>query len=988
MDKVVKAIKAWFFGDKIENPLQQGNYFYRNRFIFLAFLTPFVLMLFGFFNSDFYPLGQGADNQVLVIDMWHQYFPFMNLFYEKLKGFESFFYSWDGALGFNFMGMMSYYASTPVYLLSVFFSRGDLTMAMGLFVIIKISCAGAFFAIYLRGIFKRYDMSIVIFSTLYALCAFVMGYYWCLMWLDVLALLPLVILGMIKLMDEGKFRMFSISIAFMIITNYYIAAMTCMFVLLYYFVLYFSKYHDKGIVHFVNKTFKVGVFALLGVGMSAIMLLPTFFALKNTYYFGNQGPQSITINNPIMDVLNNLLPNVKLTVRDGLPNIYCGMLSLVLAVLFLMCKSVGKREKVLNVSLLAFLILSFNMNKLDYIWHGLKFPNELPYRYSYVFSFVLITMAYKAFTLLKDITPKQIGIVAGTGFLYLALAEKLYKDTFDYKVIYIAILLLLVYCLTLMIYKTGKYKESFVCILIFLVVFAELANYTAASVKAVGNSNRTTYYQKDKEIASVLKQIKNYNKTANNGVDTFYRSEMDELFTVNPPALYNYKGVSQFNSMVNTRTAVIMQKLGYESDPGSNAFIYHVGTPVTESMLGINYLIGRSGPFLDPNYQQIAVASGKGAESGSTVYGYKFNYPLPVAYMVSNEIKKWDVNGDPFAVQNDFIRATTGISEDMFTSVMPDANKNEGTNMNIASVDENGISCNAVDTGSTSTAVVNYVVPRDMTVYAYLGASGAENVSVQTPRRTATYPQNRPCIINVGECKAGETVKVSVTFKSGSGGFITAKLRSFNNAAFEKAYSLLNDEGLKVTKYNDSSIHGTIDVKQAGTLFTSIPYEKGWSVKVDGKKVKVKPVGQAQRVNVTGKDKIDTKDDMAFVAIDNLKPGKHTITFTFVPEGFPLGFVIMLLSISLLTAIYVLQKRNDEKLKQRMALLAEMEAIAQIEEDSDGIEPLSEGNTITEAESGEPIESPEQSEPLPDAAPVEQNEQPETKSKIDDDLII
>ena len=50
-------------------------------------------------------------------------------------------------------------------------------------------------------------------------------------------------------------------------------------------------------------------------------------------------------------------------------------------------------------------------------------------------------MACEAYACLKKITTGQIGAVAAGGIIYAIIAEKLYKDTFDYKVIYIAILL-------------------------------------------------------------------------------------------------------------------------------------------------------------------------------------------------------------------------------------------------------------------------------------------------------------------------------------------------------------------------------------------------------------------------------------------------------------------------------------------------------------------------------------------------------------------
>ena len=174
--------------------------------------------------------------------MWHQYFPFFNELHEKLTHFDSLFYSWNTGLGTNFVALIAYYAASPLNLLSVLCPSDYLVEFLGYSVIIKIACAGMFFAIFLRSTYHRNDISITIFSVLYALCAYSLGYYWCVMWLDCVALLPLIILGLNKLIDEGKYKLFTISLALALISNYYIGVFICIFVALYYIVAYLTRY--------------------------------------------------------------------------------------------------------------------------------------------------------------------------------------------------------------------------------------------------------------------------------------------------------------------------------------------------------------------------------------------------------------------------------------------------------------------------------------------------------------------------------------------------------------------------------------------------------------------------------------------------------------------------------------------------------------------------------------------------------------------------
>ena len=147
------------------------------------------------------------------------------------------------------------------------------------------------------------------------------------MWLDVVALLPLCMLGMHYLIDKGKFKLYVISLALMLISNYYIAIMMCMFIVIYYPVVYFSRLKPRGVKYFLVTTGRMAVFSALAACIAAVILIPTYFSMQNTYYIDQQGPTDNSFYNPIMDVISNMLPNVTLTVRGGLPNVYCGILS-------------------------------------------------------------------------------------------------------------------------------------------------------------------------------------------------------------------------------------------------------------------------------------------------------------------------------------------------------------------------------------------------------------------------------------------------------------------------------------------------------------------------------------------------------------------------------------------------------------------------------------------------------------------------------------
>lgn len=873
--------------NKQESPLKKEKFLYKHRFVFVAFLVPFFLMVYAFYCAGFYPFG---DEQIMVIDMWHQYFPFFKVLHEKLQSGGSLLYTWQGGGGTNFIALISYYAASPLYLLSVFFPTEYLTEAMALVVVLKIAFAAAFMYIYLREMFKRDDLGIVAFAVLYSLSAYAMGYYWCLMWLDVMALLPLCILGLNKLIDEGKFRLYTVSLGLMLITNYYIGVMMCIFIALYYPVLYFSRTKAKGAKHCAITTGKAVLFSVIGCCIAAVILIPTYLSMQNTYYIDQQGPTDNSFYNPILDVFSNMLPNVKLTVRGGLPNIYCGVISFMMAILFLVCKKIPAKQKILNCSILGLLILSFNWNKLDFIWHGNHFPNELPYRYSFVFSFIIVTMACQAYCYIKEITPRQIGAVVAGGIVYVILAEKLYKDTFDYTVIYISILLIALYGIVLAIYKTGKIKQAVCGLMLFVIVFAEMTNYTVKSVEAVGKSNRTTYYTGYNDVQALKNKVMSEDKN-------FYRMEVYNNWTCNDPALYGYNGLTQFSSEINSNVTSMMECLGLAADPGSNSFRYLVQTPIINSMLNVKYIIARDETMDDPLFEPLYQSNGSNI--------YKSKYPLSIGYMVKNSIKKWiPQTMNPLETQNEYVYYATGQDNRFVLQNMNTYDKDAAYCDNGSLGDYDGSGVSVTSSGGSTVAHLAFTADKNAPIYIYAKADSAQSVSAKIGEegKQVKFENNRGCVASIGQAKKGETIYLDVTFEEGSASYIDCLVYSLDTEAWDNVYNELSDEMLNVTDYSDTKIEGTIDVKEDGTMMTSIPYEKGWKAYVDGERVKVSAINKA------------------FCSID-LKAGKHTIEFKYIPYGFVLGNVVTIFSIALLIALYYV----DKNYKKRKALLLEIE---------------------------------------------------------------
>ena len=424
----------------------------------LSFALPFLGMLLLMAFSRYTPFGNHA---MLYSDMWHQYYPFFVNFRKMLLSGESLLFNWDLGLGLNYWGLMAYYLASPLNLLCVLLPEG---WSLGYFCLLpalKMGFAGLFFGIFLKKAFGRNDYSVPLFSAFYALCAWAMGYQWNLMWLDSFAILPLIMLGMLGLLREKKFVLYTLSLFLAVSINYYIGFFLCLFIILVF--LCYEIAYFPGIKGFFRDTGRILFFSGLAAMLCAIVLLPTLDSLQSTSSAAIEFPEDFSLNivksgtytdavnawnaykagpnlglwfvalfksiPPIWEGMKQVLSNqnggVAPTMVNGLPNIFCGVLTNLLAILYLFNRRIRVREKLCAVFLLLFLNLSFILRQLDFIWHGFHFPNSIPDRFSFLYSFVLVFMAYRAWDKRKAFRPWQIGCG-----LLLSLCLAIGNDTF------------------------------------------------------------------------------------------------------------------------------------------------------------------------------------------------------------------------------------------------------------------------------------------------------------------------------------------------------------------------------------------------------------------------------------------------------------------------------------------------------------------------------------------------------------------------------
>ena len=317
------------------------------NYLALAFALPFAGLLMIMLCGGYEPFGN--DRSMLYSDMYHQYYPFFLNFRKSILNGDGLLYNWSIGMGLDYLGLISYYLASPLNLLTVLVPESLMLEYFSLLMPIKLSLASLFFAIFLKELFHKNDLSITLFGAFYGLCAWALGYQWNVMWLDTFALLPLVTLGTIRLLRDKRFFLYTVTLFLSVAANYYIGFFTCIFVLLVFICYEICRF--RGFKRFFGDLCRIALFSVLAIGMTAFLELPALAALQTTQSSVNNFPEGFRLNiasentwkgllGAMRQVAGNTGGGLEPSFKEGLPNLYCGVGTVILSFLYLTCKRI------------------------------------------------------------------------------------------------------------------------------------------------------------------------------------------------------------------------------------------------------------------------------------------------------------------------------------------------------------------------------------------------------------------------------------------------------------------------------------------------------------------------------------------------------------------------------------------------------------------------------------------------------------------------
>ncbi len=869
------------------------EFLYNNRFLLLAFACSASIMFVVFMSFGLFPFG---DITILRMDLYHQYGPLFAELYDRVTSGGSLLYSWNSGLGSSFFGNYCNYLSSPIgFLVCLLAGHENIPEAIAVMVLLKAALSALTFSLYLKKSQHKSNYVTVGFAVLYSFCGWFIAYYWNVMWIDAMVLLPLVALGIERIIDNGKPWLYIGALAMTMFSNYYMSYMMCLFAVMYFLAYYISTKEAPEYKRFFKSGFIFAGRSVCDAGLIALMLLATFCTLQQTSATSGSFPTSSSLYFTIFDFISNHLASVEPTIRssgdDVLPNVYCGILTLMLVPLYLLTKSISKKEKLVNISLLAFIYIGFNLNILNYVWHGFHYPNDLPYRQSFMYSFILLVIAFKTFTRLREIPNRIIAFSSFAVAGLVILAEKLESKNVNTSTVVISLIFVVIYSLVIVTLKDKRYQTVTVSVLLLCCICSE------AIIADTGNYSmdqpKTNYVGDYSAFSEVKKQIDEING------DEFYRMELSYLRTRMDPCWYNYNGVSTFSSMAYENVSALQRKLGMYGN-NINSYTYYPQTAIYNAMFSLKYLVNNTSTDVF---------------SGSSLYKYLLNYDkytayenlysLPLAYCVETSVSNWQWSlTDPLEVQADLFERATGVAdaiEKFYPTEINNSNVEDFVQpLNSEVYSYTKTSSDGIDGSST----FEFEAVADGNVYLYVttGAgdkSGTMTVSVDGGQ-SVSQDLSKGYILDIGELKKGDKFSAIVPITSDNG-MLTFHAYYLNKDAFEEGYKKLKETSLNYTNVSDTCVEGTFKANGTQILMTSIPYDSGWSVYVDGNKV-------------SKNDIVKIGDALLGV---NVTDGEHTLKMVYTPTGFNLGVLISVVTLVILIAVIALclvLKKKGKKL--------------------------------------------------------------------------
>lgn len=845
-------------------------------------------------------------------------------------------FTWNVGTGFDLYGNLAYYNLGDIFsYISIFFHKDKMEVLYNVLVVVRMYFCGIAFLCYCR--YKKMNtFPSVIGGLMYTFCTFVLfsairhPYF-----ANAVIIFPLAMMGIEKIIIEDKKIFYTVIIASMFTMNFYFAYMLAIILAIYGIILTINTYRAEGTKRVIGVLLKTLLYSILGIMISAVILLPAGIAfLSSERTGGTVYPYTLS---HYRNLFSGLLSENKSTYWTCL-----GVQSIILIALPSFIKK--RKENYSLFILMLILFLPLLVSQISSIFCGFGYPNNRwSFALVFIFCFATTSMLHKDRKIERsDLI--AIGIFLLTYFAWNILADvqlKMYTQIQLFIFITILLLMLVKERMSCKFRKIQLYHIIFTIVFIIGILSTikylyepEGSNYVSEFLnKGKLNTAITTSRGKISDFGKAIKYLNKVDKG-------FYKVSKRPYEFDNLPILLDYKGIGSYYSITPRISTTLCRDLNNAEYAVSHCMKEFDYRTKINTLLGVKYYITNNNNLMPYGYSLQEDYKGK-----SKIY--KNNFELPFGVLYTNYITLDEYNNlnslekeqsllKAVAIENNVVKEermlhsqTENIEIEDVNFKLIDENKiNSKNKIQISSENKNTIKLNIgniknrelyIQIGGLKYEPLNKKQLIEKSIgkqtaklerkvvenkykwyepnYGYSIKAKFEKVSksktIHNIVNSAYYFEMPEILFNLGyyDETSGE---IELEFsKVGTYQYDFIKVYAVSMEEYEQDIEKLRQSNFEVLDYGNNYLNGKMNAEKDGILQFSTMYNNGWKVYVDGKEVKT------------------LKANKYFLGIE-VEKGSHVVKLEYNNPYIIYGMIITVISIGIFVITIIYNKKKKK----------------------------------------------------------------------------
>ena len=860
--------------------------FQRVKLYAIPGLITCAVIVFIYVFKGIWPFGA---NRIDYFDNMQQVAPLYAHLWDWMHGKASLWFDWYTGFGTNVsMSISAFSMLSPFNLLLYLFPRTLILESISILTLVKMIFMAVAMYAYINKKYNSlsYNMKVV-FSLMYTFCGYTVLYGSCFTpWMDIVALFPLLMLAYENMMQTGKKLFYIIMVAIIFIINYYLGAMSLVYILLISgaYVLLMSK-KEKIKEHAWN----LGIGTVAGLGLSCFVLVPVMMQLSGSQRGGSgQG----IVSQYIGWIKSAIISDGQMAAFQRWMMLY-GM-AFAAAVIIMGLKKFKEEKNTIRymISLLLISLLPIVVEGINLMWHFGSY-NGYTLRNGYIVAFTLITVAaYFAQRMFEEVTADKKQLVKQLVIFVVAAAvyAVIYNIIPSNDIILAAFILFIAIFIAAFIFYNKKLKKDGIGFDFNTIIAIVAIEVFIGAYSLIGPPKFYEY---------MPYQYGDYFQLANEVKDSLDIEESVTDRIVNPdislnanyPLILRRSAMSSFTAALQSDTQSYSKKFGY-----SKYFLWLLdsgGTVFTNSLFHVTQAV---------NVNELDSQMYTAVRSDGDYTLYDANYKLPFAMSVNKNITRQDFSGNWEDLHNIFYKALTNDTQDIVNGMSYTKKASSVIReYNVRADGKQAVYINIVDVNNRNTdANASWLIS---SMHIYVNGEAVLVPTLGDVKNTAYFTDYNNNLVYLGTF---ENENFTIRVEYDDPWYLKVSEVSFAGLDMDKMQSLVDKhaDDYCETSYTSDSL--TVKLNGSGVnnmALIPVVYSDNWNVKVNGKKVKAK--------SVCG----------LFTGVD-IHAGENVIEMTFEPKGKKAGMLISLATLIMMIASALILKFTKLKVPALLKMCA------------------------------------------------------------------